>query len=102
VILKYVNAHNSPGIQVCALPSPLLRSDRAFRLLAASARCAACCSFCLSRSSFSLLLRAAAPRSFCVVDPKILAASSVAVGSGDSLCFDMVSDECEPVRNRLK
>jgi hypothetical protein len=85
--------------QIQHIPSPLLRSDRAFRLLAASARCAACCSFCLSRSSFSRLVRAAAPLSFCDPFLAALLASSLAAGSGDSLCLDSVSEECDPVRS---
>jgi hypothetical protein len=87
------------------IPSPLLRSDRAFLLLAASARCAACCSFCLSRISLSrLVLEGGARREVwfeprCVVDP--LFAASPEVGSGDSLCLDTVEDELEPVRRRF-
>jgi hypothetical protein len=50
-------------------PSPRLLSDLAFLLFAASALAAAISAFALSRVSFSLLLRAAAPRrlAFCRV-----------------------------------
>jgi hypothetical protein len=44
-----------------SIPSPLLLSDLALRLFAASALAAARSALCLSRISFSLLLRAAAP-----------------------------------------
>lgn len=86
------------------IPSPLLRSDRAFRLFAASARRNACCSFCLSCISFSRLLRAAAPLSFCeaiLPVPFVLFEASCPGGSGDSLCLDTVEDELDPVRCRL-
>lgn len=79
------------------MPSPLLRSERAFLLLAASALCAATCSFCLSRISLSLLFRAAGTRREAWLEVRLVAAPldavSPGVGSGDTLCFDTVEED---------
>lgn len=82
---------------LCCSPSTLLRSDRAFLLLAASALCAAASCFCFSRISFSRLFRAAVPRS---VVP-FLPAASFSAGSGEPLFFEEESELVEPVRWRL-
>lgn len=83
-----------------ALPSPLLLSDLACRLLAASALAAAACSFCLSLISRSRVVFAAAPRKFCLLllPVRVGIPSMVA---GDWLRLDAVSEELEPVRWRL-
>lgn len=74
--------------------STLLRSDLALRLLAASALCAAASCFCLSRSSFSRLFLAAAPRSLVPFLPRMTLSPS-----GEGL-FE-ASVLLEPVRRLL-
>lgn len=71
--------------------STLRLSDLALRLLAASAFCARTSCFCFSRSSFSRLFLAAAPRSFVPFLP-----SNTLSPSGEGL-FD-ASVLLEPVR----
>jgi hypothetical protein len=80
-------------------PSPRLRSDRALRLLAASARAASCCSFAFSRASRSLLFFAAAPRSDCLLFDAVRDVPS-SVPGGEPLRWD--SEETDPVRCLFK
>lgn len=71
------------------LPSALRLSDLAFLLLAASALCAAASCFCFSRISFSLVFRAAAPRS---LEPFFPVTVDLSAGSGLPLFFDDTSE----------
>lgn len=80
------------------LPSALRLSDLAFLLLAASALCAAASNFCFSRISFSLVFRAAAPRS---LEPFFPVTVDLSAGSGLPLFFDEASELLVLVRCRL-
>jgi hypothetical protein len=83
-----------------SIPSPLLLSDLACLLFAASALAAAACSFCFSLISRSRLFFAAAPRRFCLpLAPVRVGISSMV--AGDWLRLDAVSEELEVVRWRL-